>query len=149
MFGALGHNIWDHEMPIRFGGIPLWHRMTVIRLSSGGLIVHSPTSWISRLRRRSKSSVPLLRSLHQVGGMTSICEIISTLIPTPDSTERQHSSNGIDHCHSQKFLAIRHLHNGKARSIKFMFKGSAYFWTKSHFIISAVDRYSLQTCYSI
>ena len=43
MFGTLGDNIWDHEMPIRFGGIPLWHRMTVIRLSSGGLMVHSPT----------------------------------------------------------------------------------------------------------
>jgi hypothetical protein len=22
MFGRLGDNIWDHEMPIRFGGIP-------------------------------------------------------------------------------------------------------------------------------
>jgi hypothetical protein len=30
-------------MPIRFGGIPLWHRMTVIRLTNGGLVVHSPT----------------------------------------------------------------------------------------------------------
>ena len=27
MFRSLGANIWDHEMPIRFGGIPLWHRM--------------------------------------------------------------------------------------------------------------------------
>jgi len=43
MFRCLGANIWDHEMPIRFGGIPLWHRMTVIRLASGGLVVHSPT----------------------------------------------------------------------------------------------------------
>ena len=43
MFGLLGDNIWDYEMPIRFGGIPLWHRMTVIRLNSGGLFVHSPT----------------------------------------------------------------------------------------------------------
>ena len=24
-------------------GIPLWHRMTVIRLTNGGLVVHSPT----------------------------------------------------------------------------------------------------------
>jgi glyoxylase-like metal-dependent hydrolase (beta-lactamase superfamily II) len=44
MFRSLGANIWDHEMPIRFGGIPLWHRMTVIRLTNGGLVVHSPTS---------------------------------------------------------------------------------------------------------
>jgi Domain of unknown function (DUF4336) len=43
MLRCLGANIWDHEMPIRFGGIPLWHRMTVIRLIDGGLLVHSPT----------------------------------------------------------------------------------------------------------
>ncbi len=43
MFRSLGANIWDHEMRIRFGGIPLWHRMTVIRLTNGGLVVHSPT----------------------------------------------------------------------------------------------------------
>jgi hypothetical protein len=29
-------------MPIQFGVIPLWHRMTVIRIA-GGLVVHSPT----------------------------------------------------------------------------------------------------------
>jgi Domain of unknown function (DUF4336) len=43
MFRFRGDNIWDHEMPIRFGGIPLWHRMTVMRLSNGNLVVHSPT----------------------------------------------------------------------------------------------------------
>jgi uncharacterized protein DUF4336 len=43
MFRSLGASIWDHETPIRFGPIPLWHRMTVIRLPSGGLFVHSPT----------------------------------------------------------------------------------------------------------
>ena len=43
MFRSLGANIWDCEIPIRFGGIPLWHRMTVIRLINGGLVVHSPT----------------------------------------------------------------------------------------------------------
>ena len=43
MFRSLGANIWDHEIPIRFGGIPLWHRMTLIRLINGGLVVHSPT----------------------------------------------------------------------------------------------------------
>ena len=43
MFRSLGANIWDHEIPIRFGGIPLWHRMTVIRLINGGLVVHSLT----------------------------------------------------------------------------------------------------------
>jgi hypothetical protein len=43
MFRSLGANIWDHEVAIRFGGIPLWHRMTVIRLAAGGLLLHSPT----------------------------------------------------------------------------------------------------------
>jgi hypothetical protein len=43
MFRSRGVNIWDHEMPIRFGGLPLWHRMTVIRLTNGGLVLHSPT----------------------------------------------------------------------------------------------------------
>src|SRR5262249_19421153 len=43
MFRSLGANIWDYEIPIRFGGLPLWHRMTVIRLINGGLVVHSPT----------------------------------------------------------------------------------------------------------
>ena len=43
MFRSLGANIWDHEIPIRFGGMPLWHRMTVIRLADGGLVLHSPT----------------------------------------------------------------------------------------------------------
>ena len=43
MFRSLGANIWDYEIPIRFGGLPLWHRMTVIRLIKGGLVVHSPT----------------------------------------------------------------------------------------------------------
>jgi Domain of unknown function (DUF4336) len=44
MFRRLDDNIWDHEKPILFGPIPLWHRMTVIRLADGGLLVHSPTS---------------------------------------------------------------------------------------------------------
>jgi Domain of unknown function (DUF4336) len=43
MFRFRGDNIWDHEMPIRFGGILVWHRMTVIRLANGNLVVYSPT----------------------------------------------------------------------------------------------------------
>jgi hypothetical protein len=35
MFRSLGANIWDYEIPIRFGGIPLWHRMTVIGQHEG------------------------------------------------------------------------------------------------------------------
>jgi Domain of unknown function (DUF4336) len=44
MFRRLDDNIWEHEKRILFGPIPLWHRMTVIRLADGGLLVHSPTS---------------------------------------------------------------------------------------------------------
>ena len=39
----LDRDIWIFERSIRFGPIPLPHTMTVIRLSNGGLFVHSPT----------------------------------------------------------------------------------------------------------
>jgi hypothetical protein len=61
MFRSRGVNIWDHEMPIRFGGIPLWHRMTVIRLMNDGLVVHSPTRLDIAFRKSFKSSARLLR----------------------------------------------------------------------------------------
>jgi hypothetical protein len=62
MFRSLGANIWDHEIPIRFGGMPLWHRMTVIRLANGGLVLHSPT----KLDLSSK------REFQQLGPITAI-----------------------------------------------------------------------------
>jgi len=34
--------IWLHEYPIRYAGIRVNARMTVIRLASGGLVIHSP-----------------------------------------------------------------------------------------------------------
>ena len=60
MFRSLGANIWDHEMPIRFGGIPLWHRMTVIRLTNGGLVVHSPTRLDIASQREFQKLGPIL-----------------------------------------------------------------------------------------
>ena len=63
MFGHLGENIWDHEMPIRFGGIPLWHRMTIIRLSSGGLLVHSPTKLDFTTRKEFEKLGPIVAIL--------------------------------------------------------------------------------------
>ena len=59
-FGCLGDNIWDHEIPIRFGGIPLWHRMTIIQLSSGGLFVHSPTRLDFATREAFQKLGPIL-----------------------------------------------------------------------------------------
>jgi Domain of unknown function (DUF4336) len=43
MLELLGDSIWAHETQIRFGGLPLSHRMTVIRLAGGGVVLHSPT----------------------------------------------------------------------------------------------------------
>jgi hypothetical protein len=60
MFRSLGANIWDHEIPIRFGGIPLWHRMTVIRLINGGLVVHSPTRLDSASQEGFQKMGPIL-----------------------------------------------------------------------------------------
>lgn len=39
----LDQNIWLFERTVRFAGIPLPHTMTIIRLPTGGLFVHSPT----------------------------------------------------------------------------------------------------------
>ncbi|WP_137939733.1 DUF4336 domain-containing protein [Chitinivorax sp. B] len=34
--------LWHQPYPIHFAGLTIWSRMTVVRLSSGGLFVHSP-----------------------------------------------------------------------------------------------------------
>jgi hypothetical protein len=39
----LGDALWVHDMIVWFGPVPLPHAMTVIRLSGGGLLIHSPT----------------------------------------------------------------------------------------------------------
>jgi hypothetical protein len=36
------NQIWIYEYPVRYGGIDLFGRMTIIRLGSGDLIVHDP-----------------------------------------------------------------------------------------------------------
>lgn len=60
LFWYLGDGIWDHEMPIRFGGISLWHRMTILQLSSGGLVVHSPTKLDSATRQAFQNLSPIV-----------------------------------------------------------------------------------------
>ena len=43
MLTSLGPDIWETHQPLRIAGvIPLGHRMTVLRLPSGGLLAHSP-----------------------------------------------------------------------------------------------------------
>jgi len=44
MLEPCGDSVWCHEQRVRFGGLPLWHRMSVIRVAGGGVVVHSPTS---------------------------------------------------------------------------------------------------------
>jgi hypothetical protein len=50
MLQQLGESIWAHEQRVRFGGLALWHRMTVISLARGGLVIHSPTVVDAELR---------------------------------------------------------------------------------------------------
>jgi hypothetical protein len=42
--------LWVHETPLRFRGIEVGRRMTVVRLPSGGLLVHSPAELNADLR---------------------------------------------------------------------------------------------------
>jgi len=52
MLQRLGESIWAHEQRIRFGGLPLWHRMSVIALAGGGLVLHSPTRLDAKLKEQ-------------------------------------------------------------------------------------------------
>lgn len=49
-FTQLGDNIWELSQPLLAGPIALDHRMTVIRLASGQLWVHSPVAFDDRIR---------------------------------------------------------------------------------------------------
>ena len=51
----IGENLWAHESLIHevvlpFLRIPIWHRMTVLRLANGEVLLHSPTRLNSELR---------------------------------------------------------------------------------------------------
>jgi uncharacterized protein DUF4336 len=50
MLRSLAPEIWVAEAPLRWLGVELGRRMTVIRLSGGGLLVHSPAELTSDLR---------------------------------------------------------------------------------------------------
>ena len=64
MFQSRGVSIWDHEMPIRFGGIPLWHRMTVIRLTNGGVHETNCRTFARLLGRPARTLA--LQKLHRI-----------------------------------------------------------------------------------
>lgn len=51
----IGDDLWAHEaliheVVLRFVRIPMWHRMTVMRLASGEVLLHSPTLLDAELR---------------------------------------------------------------------------------------------------
>lgn len=46
----IGENIWVHEDSMQMLGAPLGLRMTIVRLSNGGLWVHSPTALSPQLQ---------------------------------------------------------------------------------------------------
>lgn len=58
----LGDSIWAHEQQIRFGGLPLWHRMTAVALSGGGIVLHSPT----------RIDAALKEAIHRLGPVVAV-----------------------------------------------------------------------------
>ena len=58
----LHDGLWVHEDSMRLGGVALPVRMTVVRLASGGLWVHSPT----------ELSTPLKNAVDDLGAVTAI-----------------------------------------------------------------------------
>jgi hypothetical protein len=51
MLRELAQNIWIEERPQRFYGLEVGTRMTVIRLTNGSLLLHSPVQLDTELRR--------------------------------------------------------------------------------------------------
>lgn len=50
MFQPRGPDLWTVDRPLRFGGIALGTRMSVVRLRDGGLFLHSPVALDPALR---------------------------------------------------------------------------------------------------
>jgi hypothetical protein len=51
MLTALAPDLWVAEQPLRFAGVEVGTRMTVVRLPDGGLFLHSPIALDADLRR--------------------------------------------------------------------------------------------------
>ncbi len=51
MLTSFADDVWLARVPIRFWGVETGARMTVVRLSDGGLFVHSPVALDAALRR--------------------------------------------------------------------------------------------------
>ena len=112
-------------MRIRFGGIRLWHRMTVIRLTNGGLVVHSPT----RLDLASQEEFQKLGPIVAIIAPSRWHDLYlrEYLSAYPDA--RLYGAPTLVRWNQSlsfaEFSTTRHLHCGWTRSIKFMFWESA------------------------
>ena len=51
MLTPIDHDLWSTTRPLRFFGLETGTRMTIVRLASGGLFVHSPVALDPALRR--------------------------------------------------------------------------------------------------
>lgn len=59
MLGEVDENVWAAEAPLRYLGVQMGRRMTVIRLTDGGLLVHSPMPLGEELRRELAARGPV------------------------------------------------------------------------------------------
>ena len=46
----VAENVWERNEPLKAAGLRLGHRMTVMKLRSGPLVIHSPVRWSEGLR---------------------------------------------------------------------------------------------------
>ena len=46
----IDENLWEVIAPVKVPGLRIDHRMTIVRLSSGDLVVHSPVEYSGALR---------------------------------------------------------------------------------------------------
>ena len=46
----MADNVWERNEPLKAAGLRLGHRMTVMKLRSGPLVIHSPVRWSEGLR---------------------------------------------------------------------------------------------------
>lgn len=59
MLGEVDENVWAGEAPLRYLGVQMGRRMTVIRLTDGGLLVHSPMPLGEEMRRELAAHGPV------------------------------------------------------------------------------------------
>lgn len=89
MLQQLGESIWAHEQRIRFGGLPLWHRMSVIKLANGGLALHSPTRLDPELKQELGNLGPVVAIIapswwHDLYLRETVCAFPAAIIyPAP------------------------------------------------------------------